>query len=128
MGKFNRKKRKFMTTTLFEKIVYGKLIFKESPAKRFFFHFLVIPFAMNFSIIPFAAISQILVYVLYGIFSILWCIWVGVAFFGWLNKWSAETTQEQKNTSWKLSTGSCPRCFQKVPRLATKCPHCTADI
>ena len=23
---------------------------------------------------------------------------------------------------------SCPRCFQEKDLLATKCPHCTADI
>lgn len=22
----------------------------------------------------------------------------------------------------------CPRCFQDKPMLATKCPHCTADV
>ena len=117
-----------MKTTLFEKVIYGKWIFINNPAKRFFFHFLALPFAMYYLMIPVSYISKTVVFILYFIFSIFWTIWSFVAFFGWCKKWSAETTKEEKEFSWKISTGTCPRCYQKIPRLATKCPHCTADI
>lgn len=28
----------------------------------------------------------------------------------------------------KLITGTCPHCLKKVPKLALKCPYCTADF
>jgi len=36
--------------------------------------------------------------------------------------------REQIELSIKLVMGKCPRCYKPVSRIATKCPHCTADI
>jgi hypothetical protein len=35
--------------------------------------------------------------------------------------------QDAKNAV-KFGLGKCPSCFREVSRLATKCPHCTADL
>ena len=35
--------------------------------------------------------------------------------------------QDAKNAV-KYGLGKCPSCFREVSRLATKCPHCTADL
>lgn len=32
------------------------------------------------------------------------------------------------DTAVKYGLGKCPNCFSEVSRLATKCPHCTADL
>ncbi len=111
-----------------QKILYGKWIFANNPMKRFFFHLLVVPLIINFLIIPFKFIGDIALYAGMLILSLLWAIWTITAFINWYKKWSDETTQEQKDFSWKISTGTCPKCYQKIPRLATKCPHCTADL
>lgn len=42
----------------------------------------------------------------------------------------SEDERKRKNTykGFQIASGYCPYCFKKIPRLATKCPHCTADL
>ena len=118
-----------MKTSFNEKFFLGKWIYADKPASRLLFHFIITGnlFAFIFgNILRSLEMTTGLIFFLPPGF--LWLTWLVNAFLGWLNKWSSETTKEQKEFSWKISTGTCPRCYQKTPRLATKCPHCTADI
>ena len=38
-----------------------------------------------------------------------------------------DTESDAKNAV-KYGLGKCPSCFREISRLATKCPHCTADL
>lgn len=55
-----------------------------------------------------------------------------------LKKYRPETMDERrarqkkegtdKGNAFQIATGKCPSCFKPIARLATKCPHCTADL
>ena len=38
------------------------------------------------------------------------------------------TDRRTTNKAVQLGIGKCPYCLKKISRLATKCPHCTADL
>jgi hypothetical protein len=47
------------------------------------------------------------------------------------NKSAAEDLEDlvgDQKHSIQLGLGRCPRCYKKIARLATKCPHCTAEL
>lgn len=39
-----------------------------------------------------------------------------------------EKESNKNDKGFQIATGMCPFCFKSVPRLARKCPHCTADL
>ena len=40
----------------------------------------------------------------------------------------SDVSEKKAEKSFQVILSKCPKCFKDVPRFATKCPNCTADL
>ena len=120
----------------------GKWIYSLNPGKRSLFHLLVSGpiiifggvFLISGSFPPpedFESPNRIFFLPL-QIMALLWIWWFASAFFTFFIPFFADkvnkSSEQEIRDVWQITTSSCPYCLKKIPRLASKCPHCTADL
>ena len=131
-----------MSRDNFFQFLNGKFIFQNSPTKRWLFHLFVSApiiifgglFLLTGEFPPPANVTinnyDVNPFILNAIrlLALLWIYWFIRAFVKSIVVTSSATSKEEKYKSYHLVYGKCPHCFSKIPRSASKCPKCTADL